>query len=282
VKTESLKCLYCTLVVVQVYQLGEGTPQVAVVGAIHGDEPCGPRGIERLLADDPDVDRPVKLIVANEEASAQDVRYVDEDLNRAYPGDTEAETHEGRLAAHLRQELEGCTTLSLHSTQSYAEPFAITPVINEITQAVVPRLPTEILVESGSFAEGRFIEQPHTLEVECGLQQSEEAAENAYWLIRAFLAATNALPEPTTDDRIHSRGTSEVSVFRLQERIGKPPADTYEVQAHNFERVAAGETFAVADGESFTADEEFYPVLMSAYGYRDVFGYAAEKLGTLS
>lgn len=264
------------------YQLGEGTPSVAVVGAIHGDEPCGPRGIDRLLADDPDVERPVKFVVANEEARAEDTRYLDEDLNRAYPGDPDADTHEGRLAGALRQELAGCTTLSLHSTQSYAEPFAITETVDEIAQAVVPRLPVDLLVESGSFSKGRFIEQPHTLEVECGLQKTEEAAENAYWLIRAFLAATNALPEPTTDDRIHSRGTDEVSVFRLVERIGKPPAESYEVLAHNFERVGPNEVFAVADGEEFTADEEFYPVLMSAYGYDDVFGYAAERLGSLS
>ena len=266
----------------QVYQLGEGTPELAVVGAIHGDEPCGPQAIERLLADDPDFERPVKLIVANEEALDADVRYVEEDLNRAFPGDLDAETHEGRLAARLRKELSGCTTLSLHSTQSYAEPFAITELVDEITQAIVPRLPVDQLVESGQFSQGRFIEMPHTLEVECGLQKSDDAADNAYWLIRAFLAAANALPEPTTDDRIHSRGTHSVSVFRLREQIGKPPADSYEILVHNFQRVAEGEPFAVADGEEFTATEEFYPVLLSAYGYRDVFGYAAEKLGSLS
>jgi hypothetical protein len=273
--------LHVTFQCVQVYQLGSGTPKVAVVGGIHGDEPCGPRGIDRVLADDPDVDRPVKFVVANEAAAEQDTRYVDEDLNRAYPGDPDADTHEGRLAAALRRELEGCTTLSLHSTQSYAEPFAITETVDEIAQSVVPRLPVEYLVESAAFSQGRFIEQAHTVEAECGLQKSEEAAENAYWLIRAFLAATNVMPEPTTEDRIHSRGTHEVSVFRLREEIGKPPAESYEILAHNFQRVGAGEPFAVADGEEFLADEEFYPVLMSAHGYSEVFGYAADHIGTL-
>ncbi len=264
------------------YQLGDGTPQVAIVGGIHGDEPCGPRAIERLIDDQPAVERPVKLIVANEKAMTDDVRYVDDDLNRVFPGDPDATSHERRLAHNLRQELLGCTTLSLHSTQSYSEPFAITERIDEITQAIVPRLPTATLVECGPYATGRFIEQPHTLEAECGIQKSETATNNAYWLIRAFLAATNALPEPATDDRIHSRETDAVDVFRLKDRIGKPPADQYEVLAHNFQCVESGEPFAIADGEQFTAEERFYPVLMSAYGYRDVFGYAADKLGTLS
>lgn len=266
----------------QVWQLGEGTPAVAVVGGIHGDEPCGQRAIERFVADDPDVERPVKLIVANEEAAERGVRYIDEDLNRVYPGDPDADSHEQRLAHNLRQELTDCTTLSLHSTKSFSEPFAIVSWVDEIAQAIVPRLPVGKLVESGPFSTGRFIEQAHTLEVECGLQGTDAAADNAYWLIRAFLAATNVLPEPTTDDRIHSRSPDSIEVFRLKDRIGKPPAEQYEVRAHNFERVDAGEVFALADGEEFTAEERFYPVLMSAYGYTDVFGYAADRLGTLS
>ena len=52
----------------RIYELGEGTPEVAVVGGIHGDEPCGPLAIRRLLAAEPAVERPLKLIIANEPA----------------------------------------------------------------------------------------------------------------------------------------------------------------------------------------------------------------------
>jgi len=69
----------------RVETLGEGEPEVAVVGGIHGDEPCGPRAIEAFLRDPPPVERPVEFIVANEEALARNLRYVEEDLNRAIP-----------------------------------------------------------------------------------------------------------------------------------------------------------------------------------------------------
>ncbi|WP_435143518.1 succinylglutamate desuccinylase [Halobaculum sp. P14] len=276
----------------RIHQLGDGVPEIAVVGGIHGDEPCGPAAIERLVAEDPDVARPVKLVVANEEALERDTRYVDEDLNRAFPGSRDAETHEGRLAAALARELDGCTTFSLHSTQSYAEPFALCDTVDEVVRAVVPSLPVDTLVETDRFTEGRLIEHPHTVEVECGLQGSAEAADNAYWLVRAFLTATETLPAPVAEEESNDglvglagdaeEATNDVDVFRLLDPIAKPPADRYEVFAHNFERVEAGEQFATADGESFTADEPFYPVLLSAYGYEDVFGYAAENVGTLT
>lgn len=267
----------------RIHQLGEGVPEVAVVGGIHGDEPCGPAAIERLVAESPDVERPVKLIVANEEAMERGVRFVDEDLNRAFPGDADAESLEGRLASDLARELEGCTTLALHSTQSYAEPFALCDTVDEIARAIVPHLPVDTLIETDLFTEGRLIEHPHTVEVECGLQGSDDAAENAYWLTRAFLSATGALEAPLADEPTGAADATpgDVDVFRLLQPVGKPPAEEYEVFAHNFERVGTGERFAVADGETFTADEPFYPVLMSARGYTDVFGYAAEKVGTL-
>jgi Succinylglutamate desuccinylase len=78
----------------KVYELGEGTPEVAVVGGIHGDEPCGPLAIKRLLAEELTVERPVKLIIANEEALEAGQRYLEADLNRVFPGDPNADAHE--------------------------------------------------------------------------------------------------------------------------------------------------------------------------------------------
>ncbi|GAB3037583.1 M14 family metallopeptidase [Natronobiforma cellulositropha] len=258
----------------RVAQLGTGTPEVAVVAGIHGDEPCGVRAIERLLADRPRVTRPVKLVVVNEEALERQVRFVDEDLNRAFPGDPDAETHEGRLAADLVAELEGCLTFSMHSTQSHSEPFAIVHGIDDLAREICPQLPVAALVETGNFSRGRLFSSVETIEVECGLQGSETAAENADRLTRAFLTAVGALPGDTV--------SRELPVYQLIERIPKTDADTYEVFVENFRRVDAGAPFAAADGDTQVAAEPFYPVLMSSYGYRNVFGYAAKKLDVIA
>ena len=269
----------------RIHVLGDGTPEVAVVAAIHGDEPCGARAVERLVAEDPAVDRPVKLVVANEEALADGVRYLDEDLNRAFPGDPDADTHEGRLAYDLRRELRGCTTLALHSTQSYAEPFVLVNAVDAVTRGLVPHLPVDAVVETDKFTNGRLIEHAHTIEAECGLQGSDAAADNAYWLTRAFLAGSGSVAAPAAEEGEEAAtalsGRDEVPVFCLEEQIPKPEAEKYEVFVANFERVAEGDRFAAADGEPLVADKPFYPVLLSAYGYRSVFGYAADRVGTL-
>ncbi|MEF8781285.1 MAG: succinylglutamate desuccinylase/aspartoacylase family protein [Haloferacaceae archaeon] len=267
----------------RVTELGDGTPEVAVVGGIHGDEPCGPTAIDRFLSESPEVERPVKFVVANEEALKSETRYVDEDLNRTFPGSPDADTHEGKLAHSLATELRGSTVLSLHSTQSYAEPFALCDTVDEVTRGVVPHLPVEVLIETDRFTDGRLIEHAHTIEVECGLQGSQEAADNGYWLIRSFLTATGVLSAPAVEEPVRTdvRSGDPIRVFRLEEKLPKPPADQYEVYARNFRQVETGERFAVADGSEAVADRNFYPVLLSAYGYENVFGYAAKKVGTL-
>jgi predicted deacylase len=258
----------------RVAQLGSGTPEIAVVGGIHGDEPCGVRAVERLLDENPTVKRPVKLVVVNEAAIEQQVRYVDEDLNRAFPGSPTADTHEGRLANELVEELEGCLSFSMHSTQSHAEPFAIVNEVTETATEICPQLPVQAMVETSEFAEGRLFSEIETVEVECGLQGSETAAQNAHRLTKAFLTAVGALPGDTMP--------RDLPVYRLVDRIPKGEADSYEVFVENFTEVDAGDTFAAADDETQVAKQSFYPVLMSSYGYRDVFGYAAEKLEVVS
>lgn len=260
----------------RVETLGSGEPTVAVIAGIHGDEPSGVRAVERILEADPAVDRGVKLIIANEEALAQETRYVDRDLNRSFLGDPDSEFHEVRLAAELAAELTGCSVLALHSTQSYAEPFAIVNEPGEYEQQICPRLPVDAVVDARHFDNGRiFSAHARTIEIECGLQGSDEAADNATRVVRAFLRATGALADTEPDP------ARDLPAFRLTRAVSKAEADSYEVYPQNFERVESGEPFAAAGDRQFVADEPFYPVLMSPYGYEELFGYAAEKVDSL-
>jgi predicted deacylase len=261
----------------QIDRFGEGDPAVAVVGGIHGDEPCGVTAVEHFVAQRPAVERPVAFVVANEEAVSAGTRGVDADLNRSFPGDSDSEKHEERLAARLTAVLGDCEVLSLHSTQSSARPFAIVNGLGAFERRVCPGLPVEAVVDAGRFDAGRiFASCPRTVEVECGLQGSEQAANNAVEITRAFLQTTGVLPGPGPTP------TEPLPVFELERAVEKHVADEYEVFAENFEPVREGDRFAAIDGEALRAAEDFYPVLMSAEGYEDQFGYTARKVGRLA
>ena len=259
----------------RVEQLGDGEPELAVVGSIHGDEPCGAHAVETLLEESPAVTRPVKFIIANERALDRDVRFIDTDMNRAFPGDPDAEMHETRLAAELLNELRGCTTFSMHSTQSYDRAFAIVDETGPLAASICPALSVDLLVETVDFGEDTLVGYAEAVEVECGLQGSEQAKENAVQLVKEFLNATGALAD--TDG---PTGTA-LPVYRLRRLIPKEPAESYAVHVPNFERVDKGAPYASIDDEDLVAEESFYPVLMSPYGYDSQLGYAAELTGNL-
>ena len=260
----------------RVETLGDGEPEIAVVGGIHGDEPAGIAAVEHFMETRPNVARPVKLVLANEEAIKRGVRYVESDLNRSFPGRADGESHEVRLAHAIGEEVSDCVTLALHTTQSYGGMFALVDEIRDLACDTCPRLSVDAVVETGH-AEGRIFEvAPDTIEVECGYQGSDQAVRNARQVTQEFLAATGALPDEETPHQ------TDLPVFRLGDPVLKTAAQEYEVFAENFEEVLAGERFAAADGEAVIADEDFHPILLSAYGYEDVFGYTAERVGTLS
>jgi len=258
----------------QVHTVGDGTPEVAVVGAVHGDEPCGARAIQRFLETEPDVDRPAKLIVANERALERGVRYVDTDLNRCLPGDPESDQYEERLAAELMTEVQDCLALGIHSTVSYDRPFANVAYLNERKRDAVAHLPVDAVVDFTVVADGRSVELPGFVDIEAGHQGSAAAADNAYDCLVAFLRATDVLPgEPPAPDP---------DFYEVTDPVYKEPGRAYRFLGENFERVPAGEPFATVDDNDLTADEEFCPVLMSSDGHDVLLGYRSTHRGRLS
>lgn len=252
------------------------TPMVAVVGAIHGDEPCGARAIDRFLesAFVDDIQRPVKLIIANEQALAAGTRYVDADLNRSFPGAAHSDVHEKRLAQDLLQEIDGCVTLGFHSTVSFDEPFGTladpTPLKTEIMQA----LPLDHAADFSGVVEGRSVNLPQFVNVEAGYQGSDAAAATAYECLLAFLRVMDVLPGTATP--------TPTTHYLVQDTITKTPDVTYSVHANNFEQVIEGEVFATTStGDEFVADHDFWPVLLSADGHDVLLGYRSDRLGEI-
>lgn len=252
--------------------VGSGTPDVAVVGSVHGDEPCGARAIERFVDSDLSVNRPVKLIVANEEALERNTRFVDVDLNRSLPGDPTSDLREERLAHRLWTEIDGCTTLGIHSTVSYADEIGAASNIDEEQRRLFEGMSLSKVVEMGPVSDGRCSSLPGFVDIEAGRQGTDQAAENAYQSILEFLTLTGVLDG--------SVDPSPTEYYEVYDPVYKDVGVEYRFVAENFERVGPGETYGYAGGDPLVADEEFWPVLMSDTGHDELFGYRARATDT--
>jgi succinylglutamate desuccinylase len=257
----------------RVERLGDGDPEVAAVGAVHGDEPCGARAIERFLAEGPTdrVRRPAVLVVANERALAAGERYVEADLNRVFPGDPEGDTHEERLAHRLLSEAGEAFTLGIHSTVSTTEPFGTLANLTPEKARVMQALPLTHAADFTGVVEGRSVTLPRFVNVEAGNQGTDAAAEDAYACLLAYLREMDVLPgdpDPTP-----------TTLYRVSNIVRKESGRKYRIERENFQRVPAGEVYARSlDGEHvLRAQGDVWPVLMSAGGHETLLGYTATE-----
>ncbi|MEM6730157.1 MAG: succinylglutamate desuccinylase/aspartoacylase family protein, partial [Myxococcota bacterium] len=203
--------------VVRISSEEEG-PTLAVIGALHGNEPCGLRAIERLEAELTSgelelVSGSVVLVHGNPEATRQYRRFSDggADLNRIFDFGfldhlPEARwSYEHHRALALRPLVDEWTAvLDLHSASFPTAPFAIWPY-GSPPLPMLRRMGLEVVTRSwdglglpGSQALISVLSQQRrpALAIECGQHEEPEAVDRAYAFARRFLASSGAISEP--------------------------------------------------------------------------------------
>lgn len=250
---------------------GDGEPEIAVVGSIHGDEPEGAKAIERVLAEELHHKKAVKYIVANPPALERGVRYIDADMNRVCPGDSESDDLERRLAARVCEETGGYTKLALHTTRSHPEPFALFSRYDSEVFELASKLPVDHIVDESALSGGSYTNCGSVVSVECGCQGTDAAVDTAEEVVKAFLDVTDAVETGYEPD-------ADPDYFAIKDSVPKDAHKTYQLLVDNFTEVLEGETYAKADGKPVVAEKTFYPILMSEDGYVDVLGYRGKKV----
>ena len=249
---------------------GPEEPEVVVVAGVHGDEMSGIRAVRRLREADLDLRRGVAFVLANPAAIEAGERYLDSDLNRAFPGDPDGDREE-RIAARLCEFVADRTSLSLHGTEAEPTPFALIHSAQEREFELASELAVPRVVDHWGVNEHTITTCGFTVEIELAAADSEDAANAAERQARAFLRRVDALPGSPPD--------SDPDYFHMGEPVPKPEGSSYELHVENFERVSEGTVYASVDGEALTADEPFWPIIMSADGADDIFGYRGQKIG---
>jgi predicted deacylase len=124
---------------------GRPGPTLLVTGAVHGNERCGPKAIRQVLTEIASNARRVergKLVavpVVNRLAYEQNVRFIEENLNRIFVHHPHPRTNEQRVANEILPLIDECDYfLDIHSVHApSAPPFTFIDSDNAEHQAFV-------------------------------------------------------------------------------------------------------------------------------------------------
>jgi len=163
---------------------------ILIIGGMHGNEPLGPAIVAALRR------RPiagVTTILANPRAIKTNTRFIEQDLNRSFPGDASSALYEPRRAAVVMQRAQGYDlVLDFHNT-----------LCPDNDCAFIGPTPAGILMQAASFidltrvitAEYDCINKylPNCLSIEISIA-GPRMTISAWTQIIAKLAAASSLP----------------------------------------------------------------------------------------
>ena len=106
-------------------------PLITLVACMHGNEQFGLRVIEAIEKKS-DLKSFVQMLIANEEAVADNKRFLEKDLNRAF-GRTNGNSHEEKLAIQILPIIKSSTyVLDIHTTTSKID--GMVPIVTNLDQ----------------------------------------------------------------------------------------------------------------------------------------------------
>lgn len=251
-------------------------PTLVVIGSVHGNEPAGVAGLERVVVEMQRRGLPRRgeflALVGNCQALARQQRFIDEDLNRAWSSARVAELSSGRRATTIEEtelldlwsEISGAMAraagevwlLDLHTTSAQGPPFGVLDdTLANRSFAALFDIPYVVGLEEeldGTVLSYYVARGLRTFGLESGQHDdpgSVERAEAAVWIALAGIGLVDRGDVTDLDDRRDSlrrstRSLPAVVEVRYRHAVGTEDGFRMAPGFVNFQPVRAGEVVA--------------------------------------
>ncbi len=251
----------------------EKHPIVAIVGCIHGDELIGKRVMEEL--------KRIKLkkgklitIIGNKKALRMKRRFVDQDLNRSFPGRSDG-NYEQRLACDLKENLCGADfVIDIHSTVTDVKDLVIITKVNseilDLLNFFAPRRVALMTPDIGEKALTYYCKAGISLEY--GKDKNMTVQRKVFRDIMIMLAKLDMI------DYKFKKNSYKPEFYKIEGVIKKQKGFNLNDEVKNFKFVKKGALIASNKRKSEQAKKNFYPILFGKKSYQDIYGFAAKKV----
>lgn len=253
-----------------IYEIGEGSPIVVFNVGTHGNEPQ-PVIAARSFAQDFDpatlLKGTLRLVVSNLAALKEGKRFLDEDLNRAFPGDLSSSKREARLAPQILGLVSDADyVVDLHTAPD-PPPFVILGARNESRLKLAESVAVQDIVLFEATEPCAMVDFTECgIGIEIGSHEDSQSADLGTKILKTCLARlglTALQPERSEDHRYYE-------IFTSRQKAEIPEGVLPHLK--NFQPVAAGLL-----GIELESDFVF-PVLCGDKDYSPTYCYLAKQV----
>ena len=258
---------------------GNSGKNILVIGCIHGDELIGQKVINKLRKLIISYGTLVTLI-ANTHAIKKGRRFVDQDLNRSFPGNPKG-NYEERLAYGLLSLIKKADiVLDIHSTTTDTTSTIILTKVNQsIRQLLSIFSPRRVIVMEKKVGKTALTGRCKAgISFEYGKDNSEKAYKKTFTDIVKILEGYGMITEKKNKLSEITHKTEYFQVFGAFERsVGF----NLEKTIKNFSLVQCGEIVARNGKRIKKAPRNFYPLLFGEKSYKKIWGFMSKKVKTI-
>lgn len=242
--------------------VGKGGLVVAVTACIHGNEHVGLYVHEWLLENRKNLEGEVRLIFGNPEAYLNSRRFMEKNLNRAFPGSLDG-NYEQRQAYRIMQEIQGADLhIDFHSTTNPVDSFAICIAGKDDTDLVRATGLENVMVyaapDSGKGYAGKTLNQVMecpSIAVECGQHNKQSTIRTGISIMRNVLMHYGIMKgEAKYADQDFFLLTGPLVETQKDMEIPKGIKE--------FQEVLPGSVVGKGKDGTLHATESFYPILV--------------------
>lgn len=252
--------------------IGSGKPVIGIVGAMHGNE-SGPTIIQKLKKTISLKKGTIKFIIAHPEAKKKKVRFIDEDLNRAFPGNKK-ENREQQIAQILLELGKDIDILiDLHSCSMESAPFCIVRSFDgpDMQLAKKSGLPFIVVYPQTTQGGGSFIDYvPCGIGFELGLHDKEETIQAGHGAIMNILRHLEVIEGAVREIK--------QKILKIAGHLERTKDIEMLESLVNFSFIKKGTVIGKKKGKPLYATKDFYPVLYKEKSYVNTYGWIGEEV----
>ncbi|MFZ2390467.1 MAG: succinylglutamate desuccinylase/aspartoacylase family protein, partial [Minisyncoccales bacterium] len=202
-------------------------------------------------------------------------RYIDQDLNRSFPGKKNG-NYEEKLAYKLLPIIKSAdVVLDIHSTTSESkDAIIVTKLNNKILKCINSIQPKNVLIMNATKNNALISQAKIGIAFEYGKDDDSVAIKKTFEGIKKLLNYLKII------NLKYKKTNKIINYFNVTSVVPKPKGYKLIKKIKNYKLIKKGSVYAINKNKKILATEDFYPILFGEKKYENIFGFKGKKFSS--